>query len=77
MTYLRCPECESEDVRVEAYDFGRDPETGYSDSGERGICLRCHENAELEEFEREESDDVEDERYAEADRQFTGAYEES
>lgn len=49
--FLRCPECGSEAVSWFAYDFGRDPETGYSDSGERGKCLDCHFCAEVEEFE--------------------------
>lgn len=36
-----CPECGSFDIRVEPFDFGRDSETGYSDSGERHICCAC------------------------------------
>lgn len=36
-----CPECGSFDIRVEPFDFGRDSETGYSDSGERHICRAC------------------------------------
>ncbi len=36
-----CPECGSSDIRVEAFDFGRSSETGYSDSGERHICRAC------------------------------------
>ncbi len=34
-----CPECGSRNI--EAYDFGSDQETGYSDSGT--ICLDCRE----------------------------------
>ena len=36
-----CPECGCDDLRVEPFDFGRDPETGYCDSGEVAICRRC------------------------------------
>ena len=36
-----CPECGSDNVRVEEYDFGKCPETGYHDAGERYRCLEC------------------------------------
>ena len=36
-----CPECGSDDIRIEPYDFGRCSETGYHDAGERYQCLGC------------------------------------
>ena len=38
---MRCPECDSENVVVERYDFGTCPQTGYHDAGERFRCLQC------------------------------------
>lgn len=55
--YLVCPECGSEDVRAEDYDFGMDRETGYCDRGTRGKCLSCHNNADISEFETIEQTD--------------------
>jgi hypothetical protein len=36
-----CPECGSEDLRIEPFDFGPEEATGYRDSGEVAICRRC------------------------------------
>ena len=36
-----CPECGSDDVRIEPFDFGVCRETGYRDAGERFICRGC------------------------------------
>lgn len=36
-----CPECGSDEVTVEEYDFGICRETGYHDAGERFRCLAC------------------------------------
>jgi hypothetical protein len=36
-----CPECGSDIVSVVEYDFGRCPETGYHDAGERDECHDC------------------------------------
>ena len=36
-----CPECGSDQVTDEPYDFGRCGETGYNDAGERYRCLTC------------------------------------
>jgi rubredoxin len=36
-----CPECESFNIRIEPYDFGTCPETGYRDAGERFECRDC------------------------------------
>jgi transcription elongation factor Elf1 len=38
---MRCPECNSESVVVEPFDFGTCPQTGYLDAGERFRCLQC------------------------------------
>ena len=38
---MRCPVCGSDDLRIEEYDFGKCPETGYHDAGERYCCLNC------------------------------------
>ena len=38
---MRCPECSSENVLVEPYDFGTCSQTGYLDAGERFRCLEC------------------------------------
>jgi hypothetical protein len=46
----QCPECGSDDFYVQPYDFGRDNETGYSDSGERGICRKCGCNSDIGDF---------------------------
>lgn len=45
-----CPECGSDDVRIEEYDFGRCPETGYHDAGERYRCLACGATGEADEL---------------------------
>lgn len=37
----RCPECLSEDVIVQGYDFGVCRQTGYHDAGERFRCRAC------------------------------------
>ena len=36
-----CPECGSENVRTEEFDFGVCRETGYHDVGELYRCLAC------------------------------------
>jgi hypothetical protein len=36
-----CPECGSNNVRIEVYDFGVCHETGYHDAGERFECRDC------------------------------------
>jgi transposase-like protein len=36
-----CPECGSDDVRIEPFDFGVCRETGYRDAGGRFICRAC------------------------------------
>lgn len=36
-----CPECGSDEVTVQEYDFGICRETGYHDAGERFRCLAC------------------------------------
>lgn len=46
----QCPECGSDEFRVQPYDFGCSSETGYSDSGERGICSACGCNSDIEDF---------------------------
>jgi hypothetical protein len=51
---MSCPECGSEDFDALEYDFGRDPEAGYSDSGTRATCLQCGHVAGIEDFQRED-----------------------
>jgi hypothetical protein len=36
-----CPECGSDNIRVEPYDYGVCRETGYHDAGERYACQYC------------------------------------
>ena len=36
-----CPECESDSIVIEQYDYGTCPETGYHDAGERFQCRDC------------------------------------
>jgi hypothetical protein len=36
-----CPECGSDQVTIEEYDFGICSQTGYHDSGERFRCGAC------------------------------------
>jgi hypothetical protein len=43
-----CPQCLSENLANESYDFGSDPVTGYSDSGERYRCRDCGATGEME-----------------------------
>lgn len=38
---MLCPECLSDEVTVQEYDFGICPQTGYHDAGERFRCLAC------------------------------------
>ena len=45
-----CPECGSDDIRIEEYDFGRCPETGYHDAGERYRCLACGATGDADEL---------------------------
>jgi hypothetical protein len=45
-----CPECGSEEFFQRPYDFGRDPETGYHDSGVRATCHKCSHDADIEDF---------------------------
>lgn len=45
-----CPECGSDNVRVEEYDFGKCPETGYHDAGERYYCLACGATGDADEL---------------------------
>ena len=48
-----CPECGSDNVSVVEYDFGRCPETGYHDAGERYECHDCGAYGDADELERE------------------------
>jgi hypothetical protein len=36
-----CPECGSDHISIEEFDFGVCPETGYHDAGERFRCGTC------------------------------------
>ena len=45
-----CPECGSDDIRIEPYDFGRCSETGYHDAGERYRCLECGASGDAEDL---------------------------
>ena len=42
-TYIdhRCPDCGSDHLRWEEYDYGTCSETGYHDAGVRAICEEC------------------------------------
>ena len=45
-----CPECGSDNIRIEPYDFGRCSETGYHDAGERYRCLECGSSGDAEDL---------------------------
>jgi hypothetical protein len=45
-----CPECASDDIRVEEYDFGVCRETGYHDAGEIFICRSCGARGDVDEL---------------------------
>jgi hypothetical protein len=45
-----CPQCGSDDVRIEEYDFGICRETGYHDAGEIFICRACGAKGEIDEL---------------------------
>jgi len=45
-----CPECGSDNIRIEPYDFGRCSETGYHDAGERYRCLECGASGDAEDL---------------------------
>ncbi len=47
-----CPECGSENVRTERFDFGTCRETGYQDAGEAFRCLDCGATGDAEEIDR-------------------------
>lgn len=47
---MECPECGSDDFNTSVYDWGTDPETGYSDSGVAGCCQKCGHSADIEDF---------------------------
>ena len=50
-----CPECGSDNVSVVEYDFGRCPETGYHDAGERYECHDCGAYGDADELGLEEA----------------------
>ncbi len=46
-----CPECGSDEVTAEEYDFGICRETGYHDAGERFRCRDCGAAGDAEDLE--------------------------
>lgn len=53
-----CPECGGDNVRIMEYDFGRCPETGYHDAGERFQCRECGAEGDADDLVVPESDDA-------------------
>jgi hypothetical protein len=49
-----CPECGSDNVQVTPFDFGRCPQTGYHDVGERYECNECGAFGDVDELVTEE-----------------------
>lgn len=47
---MRCPECLSDDVAIQEYDFGICRETGYHDAGEKFRCKNCGETGDAEDL---------------------------
>jgi len=47
-----CPECDSDDIRIEECDFGRCPKTSYHDAGEVYRCLNCGETGDADDLGR-------------------------
>ena len=45
-----CPECGSNQVIPEAFDFGICSQTGYRDAGERFRCLACGAQGDAEDM---------------------------
>jgi rubredoxin len=45
-----CPECGSDEVTAEEYDFGICRETGYHDAGERFRCRACGAEGDAEDL---------------------------
>ena len=45
-----CPECGSDNIRIEPHDFGGCSETGYHDAGERYRCLECGASGDAEDL---------------------------
>lgn len=50
---VRCPECLSDDVRIERFDGGICSETGYHDSGEEYVCRDCGHSGPIEDLIKE------------------------
>jgi rubredoxin len=50
-----CPECGSDEVTVQEYDFGICRETGYHDAGERFRCRACGATGDTDELEQRNS----------------------
>jgi hypothetical protein len=47
---MGCPNCGSDDLRIEEYDFGVCRETGYHDAGERYRCLACGDEGDADDL---------------------------
>lgn len=47
-----CPECGSDNITVEPYDYCVCRETGYHDAGERYICHGCGTRGDADDLDR-------------------------
>ena len=47
---VMCPQCGSDNIRIEEYDFGTCRETGYRDAGEVFICRACGAKGDADEL---------------------------
>ncbi len=45
--HAQCVHCGSGRIETRKYDFGRDPDNGYSDSGTQVYCVDCGKADEL------------------------------
>jgi rubredoxin len=49
---MLCPECLSDEVTVQEYDFGICPQTEYHDAGERFRCRVCGASRDAKDLEK-------------------------
>ena len=47
---MKCPLCGGTNFTTWEYDFGRCPETGYHDAGERYRCFDCRSEGDVDEL---------------------------
>ena len=53
-----CPNCNSDDLHIEEYDYGVCRETGYHDAGVRYHCRACGDEGDADDLERCHADEA-------------------